>query len=273
LDTASLDKGIGIEEKLRLVAETGFDCDEPWDRELEQYEREGGDLKDSKKLVADLGLYIPSVIGLWNALDVSKEKFEARIEEHRNRLCMVSAIGSQRVQVIPNMKDKDFFDPAMASWCYRLVLDMAIEDYGMRGAGVVFLNFFSPLSTLAEATQVAFGADHEKAQVIPDTFHMFLGNSKLENFHHLQGDFITIFQFSDCPVGVKPHDRHEDKIRVFPGDGVLPLVDCLKTLKEINYRGPISLELYNTEFRVREPKAFLDEAIDKTNRVAEQGSH
>jgi sugar phosphate isomerase/epimerase len=102
---------------------------------------------------------------------------------------------------------------------------------------------------------------------------MFLGNSKLENFHYLQGDFITIFQFSDCPVGVKPHDRHEDKIRVLPGDGVLPLVDCLKTLKEINYRGPISLELYNTEFRVREPKAFLDEAIDKTNRVAEQGSH
>jgi 2-keto-myo-inositol isomerase len=273
LDTATLDKGIGIEEKLRLAAEAGFDCVEPWDRELEQYEREGGDLKDIKKLVADLGLYIPSVIGLWNALDVSEEKFEARIEEHRNRLRMVSAIGSQCVQVIPNMKDKDFFDPAMASWCYRRVLDMAIEDYGMRGAGVVFLNFFSPLSTLAEATQVAFGADHEKAQVIPDTFHMFLGNSKLENFHHLQGDFITIFQFSDCPPGVKPHDRHEDKIRVLPGDGVLPLVDCLKTLKEINYRGPISLELYNPEFRAREPKAFLTEAIDKTIRVAEQGSH
>ena len=72
---------------------------------------------------------------------------------------------------------------------------------------------------------------------------------------------------------MKPHDRHEDKIRVLPGDGVLPLVDCLKTLKEINYRGPISLELYNPEFRAREPKAFLTEAIDKTIRVAEQGSH
>ena len=66
---------------LRVAAEAGFDCVEPWDRELEQYEREGGDLKDIKKLVADLGLYIPSVIGLWNALDISKEKFEARIEE------------------------------------------------------------------------------------------------------------------------------------------------------------------------------------------------
>ena len=273
LDTATLDKGIGIEEKLHLAAKAGFDCVEPWDRELEKFEKEGGDLKDIKELVSDLGLYIPSVIGLWNAMDVSEEKFESRIEEHRNRLRMVSAIGSHRVQVIPNMKDKDLFDPQMASWCYRRILNMAIEDYGMKGAGVVFLNFFSPLSSLAEAIEVAFGADHEKAQVIPDTFHMYLGNSKLENFHHLQGDFITIFQFSDCPTGVKPHNRHDDKIRVLPGDGVLPLVNTLKTLREINYRGPLSLELYNPEFRAREPSAFLKEAIEKTLLIAEKGSH
>ena len=106
LDTATLDKSIGIEKKLQLAAEAGFDCVEPWDRELEKYEREGGNLKDIKKLASDLGLYIPSVIGLWNALDVSEDKFKSRIEEHRNRLRMVSAIGSHRVQVIPNMIDK-----------------------------------------------------------------------------------------------------------------------------------------------------------------------
>ena len=272
LDTATLDKEIGIEQKLRLAAEAGFDCVEPWDRELEKYEREGGNLRDIKKLASDLGIYIPSVIGLWNAMDVSEDKFKSRIEEHRNRLRMVSAIGSHRVQVIPNMKDRDLFDPKMASWCYRKILDMAIGDYGLKGAGVVFLNFFSPLSTLSEATQVAFGADHEKAQVIPDTFHMYLGNSKLENFNHLQGDFITIFQFSDCPKGVEPHANHEDKIRVLPGDGVLPLVDTLRTLKKINYTGPLSLELYNPEYRAREPKAFLAEAIKKTIQVAEKGS-
>ena len=36
LDTATLDKGIGIEQKLRLAAEAGFDCVEPWDRELDE---------------------------------------------------------------------------------------------------------------------------------------------------------------------------------------------------------------------------------------------
>ena len=272
LDTATLDKSMGIEEKLGLAADAGFDCVEPWDRELEKYEKEGGDLKDLKNLVRDLGLYIPSVIGLWNALDVSEKSFQERIAEHRNRLRMVSALGSQRVQVIPNMKQKELFDPQIASWCYRKILEMAIGDYGLEGAGVVFLNFFEPLSTISKATQVAFGADHEKAQIIPDTFHMFLGESKLQTFHHLRGDFITIFQFSDCPKGVKPHAKHEDKIRVLPGDGVLPLVETLQTLQKIDYQGPISLELYNPEYRAREPKAFLAEAIQKTIAVAEKAS-
>ena len=71
---------------------------------------------------------------------------------------------------------------------------------------------------------------------------------------------------------MKPHDRYEDKIGFLPGDGVLRLVDCLKTLKEINYRGLLSLELYNPEFRARDPKAFLTEAMEKTIQVAEQGS-
>jgi sugar phosphate isomerase/epimerase len=47
-----------------LAAEAGFDCVEPWDRELEKYERKGGNLRDIKKLANDLRIYIPSVIGL-----------------------------------------------------------------------------------------------------------------------------------------------------------------------------------------------------------------
>ena len=175
LDTATLDKEIGIEQKLRLAAEAGFDCVEPWDRELEKYEREGGNLRDIKKLASDLGIYIPSVIGLWNAMDVSEDKFKSRIEEHRNRLRMVSAIGSHRVQVIPNMKDRDLFDPKMASWCYRKILDMAIGDYGLKGAGVVFLNCFSasfnPESRAPRRWPLVLIM--KKRRIIPDTFHMF----------------------------------------------------------------------------------------------------
>lgn len=57
------------------------------------------------------------------------------------------------------------------------ILDMAIGEYGIKGAGVVFIKFFQPLSTIAEVTEVAFGVNHQKAQIIADTFYMFLGGA------------------------------------------------------------------------------------------------
>ena len=50
----------------------------------------------------------------------------------------------------------------------------------------------------------------------------------------------------------------------------MPLVDELKVLLEIGYEGCVSLELYNDEYRKREPKAFLKEAHAKTLKVIEK---
>ena len=49
--------------------------------------------------------------------------------------------------------------------------------------------------------------------------------------------------FSPEPVREKQGDEH----RIYPGDGILPLVKLLQDLKTINYRGPITLELFNKE--------------------------
>jgi len=184
LDTATLDKKLGIEKKVELAAEAGFDCIEPWDRELADFEKKGGSLSDLGKRITDLGLYVPSVIGLWNALDVSKEAFKKRMDEHRDRLRMVTEIGSQNVQVIPNFKKKKLFDSEVASWCYGQVLDIANNDYGI-GAGVVFLNFFPGLSTIEEAKKVALGSKRKNAQIIPDIYHMYLGGSKISDFKNM----------------------------------------------------------------------------------------
>lgn len=271
LDTATLSKKLGIKQKIKLAADAGFDCIEPWDGELNTFEKEGGNLADLAKYIRGLGLYVPSVIGLWSGLDVSREKFQNRLQEHRNRLRMVSEVGSQNIQVVPNFKEGDMFDPKIASWCYGQVLDMAKNDYGM-GAGVVFLNFFPGLSTLHQAKEIAEGSGRRDAAIIPDTFHMYLGRSDFSELGQLKGDFITIFQFADCPAGIKPHGRKDDAVRVLPGDGVLPLEDALHQLRNINYRGPVSLELYNPELRAREPVGFLEEALEKTVAVCEKAS-
>ena len=57
---------------------------------------------------------------------------------------------------------------------------------------------------------------------------------------------------------------------MLPGDGVLPLVEQLKILYEIGYKGCVSLELYNPMYRKREPQEFLKEAHTKTLAVIKQ---
>jgi sugar phosphate isomerase/epimerase len=45
LDTATI-RPSSLKDKVRIAAEAGYDGIEPWDTELEEYEKKGGNLKD-----------------------------------------------------------------------------------------------------------------------------------------------------------------------------------------------------------------------------------
>lgn len=269
LDTTTLAKDIPLEKKIELAADAGFDAIEPWDRELTAHEKNGGDLNDLGRKIRDLGLFVPSVIGLWGCMAHTKDEYTARLDEQKNRLRMISAIGSQHVQVIPDFKEKERFNKETAAWCYRQISELAATDYDIQ-TGVIFLNFMPQLKTIADATEVAMLADWPDAKIIPDTYHLYHGQGKLNSLRHLNGDFIAIFQFADAPEGLEVMDGFCDKHRVLPGDGMLPLVESLQILRDIHFTGCISLELYNPEYRKREPVAFLKEAHAKTLAVIEK---
>ena len=89
---------------------------------------------------------------------------------------------------------------------------------------------------------------------------------------YFSGDSISVLLFADCPQGMVPHDKLDDKPRVLPGDGILPLVEPLQNVKAAAFHGPISLEVYNPELRDQEQKSFLNEALAKTVAVAARAS-
>lgn len=269
LDTTTLAKDIPLDKKIELAADAGFDAIEPWDRELAAYEKDGGNLNDLGKRIKDKGLFVPSVIGLWAAMAHTKEDYAKRLDDQKNRLRMISAIGSEHVQVIPDFKDKERFNKETAAWCYREISQLAAEEYNLK-TGVIFLNFMPELKSIQDATEVAMLADWPDAKIIPDTYHMYHGESKLNSLRHLNGDFIAIFQFADAPEGLEVMDGFCDKHRVLPGDGMLPLEESLRILRDIGFGGCISLELYNPEYRKREPVAFLEEAHEKTVATIER---
>jgi len=265
LDTATI-RPVPLLEKIRIAAEAGYDAIEPWESELADYERSGGNLKDLGKLLRDRGLRVPSVIGLWNAIPETQEAWDAQLPASRDRMRMASAIGAEHIQVIPQPeRPRERFDPAWAAARYGDLLEIGIRDYQIVPA-MVFVKFLPGTRTLGQAAQVAIDSGHPQAKVIPDTFHMFIGGTPFGGLQHLRGDFIAIFQFNDAPAA-PVREALEDRHRVYPGDGVLPLQDILRDLKRIGYTGCVSLELYNEDYWKQDPMVVARTGLEKTLSV------
>ncbi|MEC7710351.1 MAG: sugar phosphate isomerase/epimerase [Planctomycetota bacterium] len=269
LDTTTLAKELPLEKKIEFIAASDFDAMEPWDRELTAYEEAGGSLKDLGKSIRDKGLFVPSVIGLWGSLGNTKEDFESRLEEHHTRLRMIRDIGSEHVQIIPDLQKRETFTKDIGAWCYRRISEIALNEYGLK-TGIIFLNAVPQLKTLSDAVDVGMMSGWPDAKVIPDTYHNYHGGTEPNALRMLNPDSIAIFQFADSPAGLERQDTWCDPQRVLPGDGILPLVEQLKILYEIGYKGCVSLELYNPMYRKREPQEFLKEAHIKTLTVIKQ---
>ena len=267
LDTATI-RPASLEDKIRIAAAAGYDAIEPWDGELRDYENAGGSLDDLGKRIADAGLFVPSVIGLWNAIPPTREAFDAGLPETRNRMRMAAAIGSQQIQTIPQpQRPWQEFDLAWASARYRELIEIGVNDYDLVPA-LVFVQFPPGCAQLGQAAAIALDADHPKARIIPDVFHMHIADSGFSGLRKLQGDFIAIFQFNDAPASPAKAEL-KDEHRVFPGDGILPLEQCLRDLRDIGFERCVSLELYNPTYWERDHLDVAKEGLEKTLRVIE----
>lgn len=262
LDTATI-RPASLEDKVKFAAEAGYDAIEPWDKELEEYEANGGNLVDLGKRIKDLGLFVPSMIGLWNALPPTKEAFEASLVDTRRRMRMAADIGCEHVQVIGNTAGDDW-DQKWVAARYRDLVEIGIAEFNLRPA-LVFVKF-QPIKSFGQALGVALDANHPKAMVIPDTFHMHISGGGFEALKHVRGESIAIFQFADAPAnpGI---DELKDADRVFPGDGILPLPDVLRDLKATGFRGCISLELYNPDYWAQDLAQVAKTGLEKTMAV------
>jgi sugar phosphate isomerase/epimerase len=259
LDTATI-RPASLPEKVRIAAEAGFDAIEPWDGELEEFEAQGGNLKDLGQEIADRGLFVPSVIGLWNALPPTQDAWEASLAATRRRMRMAADIGAEHIQTIPDTVGANY-DLQWVANRYRDLIEIGRQEYGIQPA-IVFVKFF-PLKTLGEATAVALNANHPQAKIIPDTYHMFISRGGFEGLKLLDGDAIAIFQFADAPAAPGPDDL-QDRHRVYPGDGVLPLPQVLSDLKASGFTGCVSLELYNPTYWEQDLHTVAETGLRKT---------
>ena len=259
LNTSTI-RPASLDEKIAVTAEAGYDAIEPWINELEEYEQAGGNLEDLGKRIRDKGLFVVNIIGLWNCMPATPGAFEKSLEKTRERMRMSAAVGSRFVAAIP-APDRPDFDLKWGAHCYRELLRIGREDYGLTVA-FEFVGFLKGVHRLGQAAAIALDTNAPGACLIADTFHLFRGGSGFKGLRHLQGDFIANFHWNDVLDEV-PREQQGDEHRVYPGDGVLPLTQLCKDLKHIGYRRTLSLEIFHREYWKQPAKQVAETGLRK----------
>lgn len=252
-----------LEDKLRVTAAAGWDGIELWINDLEKHEESGGSLKELNQRIKDMGLYVPNIIGLWDAMPPTREAFEASLPTTRERMRRSADVGSIHVAAIP-APDREDFDLKWGAEMYRELMRIGREDYGITVA-FEFVGFMKGVHRFGQACAVALDANDDKACLIMDTFHLFRGGSGFNALGLIQGSLIANFHFNDVPGDV-PREEQGDEHRLYPGDGILPLTQVLQSLKAIGYEKALSLEIFKREYWEQAPDKVAADGLDKMRK-------
>jgi len=131
------------------------------------------------------------------------------------------------------------------------------------------LEFWGPskaIGRLSEAAFIAVEAGHPKACILADVYHLYKGGSNVDGLRVLNGAALPVIHFNDYPAEPARSDI-TDALRVYPGDGVAPLKAILRNLKEIGFRGFLSLELFNRDYWKQDALTVAKTGLEKMKAV------
>lgn len=254
-------QNLGLVEEVDIIARAGYQGIEPWIRELDDYTKAGGKLPDLSKRLHDVGLAVEGAIGFFDWIVDDEERRAKALEEARRNMEMVAAIGGTRLAAPPTgATDIVGFDLGKAAERYGKLVELG-QKMGVTPLVEVW-GFSKTLGKLGEAAQVTIDCGQPGAGILADVYHLYKGGSQIAGLKQLSGTAIQVFHFNDYPAN-PPRAEINDAQRVFPGDGVAPLGEILRSLRDIGYRGPLSLELFNREYWNQDALLVARTGLDK----------
>jgi sugar phosphate isomerase/epimerase len=103
-----------------------------------------------------------------------------------------------------------------------------------------------------------------------DAFHFHVGSSKTEDLAYLTRD--NLFHVQLCDLADTPRELARDSARILPGDGDINLAAVVERLRQIDYRGCVSLELLNPQLWQVSPLALGEIGMTALRKVLGQAS-
>ena len=245
------------------AAKAGFHAIEPWITELDSYTKNGGTLKDLGKRIADAGLTVEGAIAFNSFLDDDEARRTASLERLKVDMDKVAQIGGKRIAAPPG-NNKAIVSLDDAAKYYRDALEMG-EKLGVQPL-LELWGTHPVLGPLSHGIYVTVAAGRGDASLLLDVFHLYKSGTPFTSLKQINGAALHLMHLNDYPQADNPSTLNDGN-RIYPGDGVAPLRQILRDLRDNGFRGYLSLELFNREYWARSADENLKTAMEKIRRT------
>jgi len=227
------------------ASKAGFQALEPWITEIDRYTSSGGTLKDLGKRIADAGLTVENAIAFNAFLDDDETRRAASMEKLKVDMDKVAQIGGKRIAVPPGNNRAAAVSLDNAARYYREALEMG-EKLGVQPL-LELWGTHPVLGPLSHGIYVTVAAGRADASLLLDVFHLYKSGTPFTALKQINGASLHVMHLNDYPQAADSSTLNDGN-RIYPGDGVAPLQQIFRDLRDSGFRGYFSLELFNKEY-------------------------
>ena len=250
-----------LRDKLEAIAAAGFDGVEIFENDLLTSDLSPAEVR---RIAADLGLEI--------VLFQPFRDFEGLPEPHRARAFeraerkfdLMAELGADLLLVCSNVAPQAMGGIDRAATDFHALGERAAAR-GLR-IGYEALAWGRHVNDHRDAWEIVRRTGHPSVGLVLDSFHTLARGIDPQTIRAIPGDRIFFVQLADAPaidMDALYWSRH---FRNMPGQGDLPVTDFVRAVIATGYPGPLSLEVFNDQFRGASSPAAI--AIDGRRALA-----
>jgi 4-hydroxyphenylpyruvate dioxygenase len=240
-----------LPEKLEAIAAAGFDGIEIFEQDFIAHD---GNPREVGELIRSMGLEITLFQPFRDFEGLPAPLRAKAFDRAERKFDLMQELGTDLVLVCSSCHPEALGGIDRAAADFHELGDRA----GKRDLRVGFeaLAWGRHVNDHRDAWEIVRRADHNNVGLILDSFHTLARKIDPETIRRIPGDKIFFVQLADAPLidmDLLYWSRH---FRNMPGEGDLPVVDFMKAVMATGYSGPISLEIFNDQFRGGRPKTI-----------------
>lgn len=254
-----------LADKLRAIAAAGFDGVEVFENDFLTFD---GNPRDVGRMIADLGLAIVAFQPFRDFEGMPEPLRGRTFERARRKFELMNELGARLMLICSNVSPQSLGGIDRAAHDLNELGDLAAK-HDVR-IGFEALAWGRHVNDYRDAWEIVRRANHDRIGLILDSFHTLARRSPLEPIASIPGDRIELVQLADAPqldMDVLSWSRH---FRNFPGQGDLPVADFLRAVEATGYSGPLSLEIFNDQFRAGSAKRVAVDGLRSLIQLADQ---